>query len=57
MRRNNAECVDIQSVSLVIKGSDIVQTLQLNERVEFNVACRFTHSEGKISALSLQPTA
>lgn len=44
--RSESENVDIQSVSLNIEGSDLVQKLRLNDRVEFDVHCRFTHTTG-----------
>jgi len=44
--RSDQEQVDIQSISLNIEGSDLVQKLRLNDRVEFDVHCRFTHTSG-----------
>ena len=51
--RNDPSKVDIESVRLDIRGSDLVRRLQINERVDFKVTCRFTHMEGW-SAINLQ---
>lgn len=45
--RSHAGKVDIRSVGLVIEGSDMVQRLRLNERVEFSVRCQFSQDKGE----------
>ena len=43
------QTVDIQSVQLVIEGSDFVHQMRLTERVDFNVHCQIMAEAGEFA--------